>query len=250
MTKETFSAERQPDLSTVPAIILCAGKGSRMGLPIENRVPKSLVEIEPNRVLLQYVMELLVASGVTDATLCVAYQAENIIGYFRSNPAQLNLDYSKESFPRSVMETFRSALRNLDPKTDFLLLHGDEIILNVSLRDMFSLHKSHHGVATALLSNNAQAEKTVIMKLENSGLVSNPIRNSPDHFPTYSASLGLFLFRPDIKQEVGRFVSWEEMIRTLAYEGKLYGFPSDAYFFNINSPPDIQRFLDFCSQTR
>lgn len=35
------------------------------------------------------------------------------------------------------------------------------------------------------------------------------------------------------------------MVKTFSKEGKLYGFPSDAYFFNINNPEDILEFLEY-----
>lgn len=244
---------RQPDnlpntekLQTAPssAYVLSAGFGTRMDTLTHGQFPKGLVEIEQGKVLLEFVFGIATESGVNKIVTCVSHQSEKIIEFCDSKSLGADISFSVESAPQGVIKTFETGLKNFPPTDDFLLLHGDEIIANFSLTEMYKFHKSHNGLATGLLSSNSQAKRTVVMKLEGDGKVSDSQRDN-DSNPDYLASLGLFIFKPELANEVGRFKTWEEMVKTFAKEGKLYGFNSDAHFFNINSPKDISDFLDY-----
>ena len=233
-------------LQTAPssAYILSAGFGTRMDPLTNGQFPKGLVEIEQGKVLLEFVFGIAVESGVGKIVTCVSHQSEKIIEFCDRKSLGADISFSIESTPQGVIKTFETGLNNFPPTDDFLLLHGDEIIANFSLPEMFKFHMSHKNLATGLLSSNPQAKRTVIMKLEADGKVSDSQRDN-DSNSDYIASLGLFIFRPEIANEIGRFKTWEEMVKTFAKEGKLYGFKSDAYFFNINGPKDIADFLNY-----
>lgn len=233
-------------LQIVPssAYILSAGLGTRMDTLTHGEFPKGLVEIEQGKVLLEFVFDIATENGVAKIITCVSHQSEKIIEFCDSKDLAANISFSIEDIPQGVIKTFETGLKNFPPTDDFLLLHGDEIIVNFSLIEMYKFHKSHNCLATGLLSRNSQAKRTVVMKLERNGKVSDSQRDN-DSNPDYLASLGLFIFKPEIVNEVGRFKSWEEMVRSFANEGKLCGFDSDACFFNINSPKDISDFLDY-----
>jgi len=249
MSVERLSHENElPSLSRIPALVLCAGAGTRMQVLTEYRIPKSLIQIDGVKKLLDYPLELIQNSGIKEVVLCVSHLSEKIVNYYGYVYGDLFLQYSQEPIPLGTLNTFRVAIKKIDPKTDFFLLHGDEIISGVSLREMFGFHLSHRRIATALLSANPLADRTVVMRVESDGTVTDSVRGGGEYLSNYVASLGLFIFRPEIKYEVDRFITWEEMVRTLAHEGKLSGFVSEAKFFNINSPSDISKFLGHSSQ--
>lgn len=234
----------KPRIAPSSAYVLSAGFGTRMDTLTHGQFPKGLVEIEKGKALLEFVFEIATESGVNKIVTCVSYQSEKIIEFCGSKCLGIDISFSIETTPQGVIKTFETGLKNFPPTDDFLLLHGDEIIANFSLTEMYKFHKSHNGLATGLLSANSQAKRTVIMKLDGDGKVSDSLRDS-DSNPDYLASLGLFIFKPEIANEVGRFKTWEEMVKTFANEGKLYGFNSNAYFFNINNPKDISDFLGY-----
>ncbi|KKR54253.1 MAG: hypothetical protein UU02_C0023G0010 [Candidatus Woesebacteria bacterium GW2011_GWA1_40_43] len=234
-------------LQTAPssAYVLSAGFGTRMETLTQGKFPKGLVEIEQGKVLLEFVFDIAKDNGVNKIVTCVSHQSEKIIDFCAVKGWGSDVSFSIESTPQGVIKTFETGLKNFPPVEDFVLLHGDEIIANFSLQSMYKFHLSHKGLATGLLSSNPQAKRTVIMKLDDNGKVSDSLRDSDAIHSDYLASLGLFIFSPKIINEVGRFKTWEEMVKTFSREGKLYGFSSKAYFFNINSPKDISDFLDY-----
>ncbi|HQE92191.1 MAG TPA: sugar phosphate nucleotidyltransferase [Anaerolineae bacterium] len=62
----------------IPVIILCGGKGTRMG---DRTVPKPLVEVG-ERPILWHVMKIYAAQGFTDFILALGYQGDLIKRYF------------------------------------------------------------------------------------------------------------------------------------------------------------------------
>lgn len=62
------------------AIILCGGKGQRIGSDILH-LPKALMPIE-ERPLVLYTMERYIAAGITDFVLCGGYMVEKLQDYF------------------------------------------------------------------------------------------------------------------------------------------------------------------------
>lgn len=230
-------------LQDIPAYVLAGGLGSRMDMLTHDLIPKSLVEIKRGKVLLDYIFDIVRTAGIKEVVICASHQSDKIVEYYSLRDNELNIKFSVEEAPRGVIKSFERGINDFIPTGDFVLLHGDEIITNFSLIKMCNFHRSHGGIATGLLSRNPQAGRTVVMRLENNCMVSDSLRDSVGDHPDYLSSLGLFIFRPEIINEVGRFSTWEEMVKTLAKEEKLYGFTSDAFFFNINIPDDIAEFV-------
>lgn len=61
------------------AIILAAGVGSRLR-PITNKKPKTLVEVS-NRPMVAYILDALIAGGVTRAVVCTGYRSDQLEAY-------------------------------------------------------------------------------------------------------------------------------------------------------------------------
>jgi glucose-1-phosphate cytidylyltransferase len=87
---------------TVPVIILCGGKGTRMG---EQTVPKPLVEIG-DRPVLWHVMKIYAAYGFRDFVLALGYGGDAIKRYF------LEYDWRSRDF---VLEFGNGSERFLTP---------------------------------------------------------------------------------------------------------------------------------------
>ena len=62
------------------AIILCGGEGTRLR-PYTYTLPKTMLPVG-GRPLLEYIIEHLKSSGITDIVLSVGYLREKIMNYF------------------------------------------------------------------------------------------------------------------------------------------------------------------------
>jgi NDP-sugar pyrophosphorylase family protein len=96
----------------VKAVVLAAGKGTRMG-EITDSIPKPMVEVG-GRPILWHVLRALAGAGVTEAAVIVGYMGETIRSYF-GDGAEVGLPVSY-----FVQEVQDGTGRAADPAREFL----------------------------------------------------------------------------------------------------------------------------------
>ncbi len=64
-------------------VILCGGKGTRMGKDLAG-LPKALIQVG-ERPILWHIMKYYAHFGFNDFLLCLGYKGEDIAKYFRNN---------------------------------------------------------------------------------------------------------------------------------------------------------------------
>lgn len=118
---------------TVPthAIILAAGRGSRLG-GLTSRLPKALLRIEGDITLLDRSLAALASAGVERATIVVGFEAEKIRAHLSIHPTPLKVAFVDNPFwaeTGSVVSLLLALDRPLDPWTlvveSDLLYHPD-----------------------------------------------------------------------------------------------------------------------------
>jgi dTDP-glucose pyrophosphorylase len=122
------------------AIVLAAGKGTRMGALTEE-IPKPMLPIE-GRPMLEYIVGRLQQSGIPEILLVVGYHHEMIENHFRTGFT--GISYAIQH----VVEGTASAVklgREFTVGEPFLLTYGDIITAAANYR----------GISQALTTNNA-----------------------------------------------------------------------------------------------
>jgi len=104
------------------AIIMAAGKGSRLGSRAEG-IPKSFVQIH-NRKLIEYNLCLLHKYGIHDIVIVTGYRSENF-EEFTKNMQGVHLVYNPFYEMVNVLGSFYMGMREL--QEDFIYLHADTI---------------------------------------------------------------------------------------------------------------------------
>ncbi|HBI62347.1 MAG TPA: D,D-heptose 1,7-bisphosphate phosphatase [Lachnospiraceae bacterium] len=121
------------------AVIMAGGKGTRLQ-SIAKDIPKPMFPIL-NKPILEYQIESLKNSVITDITLIVGYLGEVIQEYFGNGEKfGVNIDYIVEDTPLGSA----GALYYLKGKItdDFLLIFGD-LILDIDWKRFMDFHKAH-----------------------------------------------------------------------------------------------------------
>lgn len=231
-------------ISDVPAIVFAGGLNTRMQSETGKKT-KMMVEIEPGKPLLSYPLDLLSSTGVNKVVLSVSHGKEEIVEHYgTAYSPSLRIEYSDQDKPTGVYDAFKTTLRQLQPNNDFFLLHGDEIIHNVLLSKMYQFHQKHKGIATNLISTRNDADKIVIMRLDEENKVVFVKRNPKEEEKNSSlSSLGLFLFKTPILENLDEYTTWAQMVEGLVEKSQLYGYQTEARFYNINTQEDILRYL-------
>ena len=125
------------------AVISCGGKGERL-LPIET--PKSLIEIN-GKTVLEWQIEGLVSSGVTDIILLTGYGSELIYEKF-FDYKKARILFSKEKKPLGNFGGIIKIREMIDE--DFIFLYGD-IIFDFDFHDLIYRHKLNRSFITSVL---------------------------------------------------------------------------------------------------
>ena len=105
-------------------MILAAGRGERMR-PLTDTTPKPLLKAN-NKALIEYTVEALVKSGITDIVINLAYLGEQIEAYLGNGTRyQANIQYTHEG--KTGLET-AGGIKNALPllgKEPFLVINAD-----------------------------------------------------------------------------------------------------------------------------
>jgi NDP-sugar pyrophosphorylase family protein len=181
--------------SSVIAVILAAGRGTRMGALTAN-VPKPLLALR-GRPIIEHILAGLHAAGIGEAVVITGYLAEQIEHHLGAGGAlDMRLSYRRQTQPEG---TARALLLARDAVQDepFLLSWGDIVI---EPEQYAALLDDYRRVpCDALLSVNATddpwqgAAVYVDERWKVTGLVEKPPRGS-SRTPWNNA--GVFVFRP------------------------------------------------------
>ena len=126
-------------------VILCGGKGSRMGAKTE-KIPKPLVEIGDKPVL-WHIMKIYASQGFNEFVLCLGYNGEKIKAYFgENNSEKWSIEFVDTGLESSKSERIQKIKNFVDGK-NFFLAYGDDLC-NIDLKKLLGLHEKSKRVAT------------------------------------------------------------------------------------------------------
>lgn len=231
------------------AIMLAAGVGNRLG---EHGVrPKSLLSFA-GRTLLQRHLDNLARLGVSDLTLCVGYEADQIEAHVAAAPLPvsciLNPEYRRGSV-RSLW-TVRSALAS---GADILLMDADVLYAPELLARLL---RSPHRDCLLLDEDFTPGDEPVKVCVRNGEIVE--FRKRPDPaitFDLWGESVGFFKFSPACAKTLAEHCAsyiddgrdnepYEDAIRDLILGGDHHlGFERTAGlpWMEIDFPEDLER---------
>ena len=131
------------------AIIMAGGKGTRIA-SVTTDVPKPMIPV-CGKPILQYQIESLRESGLTDIRLVIGHLGSTIRDFF-ADGSQLgvHLSYFEETTP---LGTAGALFQMDDLYDDFLLLCGD-LMLDVDFNRFIDFHRTHKAWASLLTHPN------------------------------------------------------------------------------------------------
>lgn len=107
------------------AVILAGGFGTRLQSAVPG-IPKPLAPVA-GRPFLDHLLARLARQGVTSATLCLHYEAGQIVDYFTAHPPALKLDFRIEEIPLGTGGALAEFCASAKEDGPFLVLNGDSL---------------------------------------------------------------------------------------------------------------------------
>ncbi len=171
------------------AVVLAAGRGTRMGPLTENR-PKVMLPIA-NKPLLEHIILTLRASGISELFLVVGYCKDKIIEYFGDGSSlDVDIEYVEQHAQRGTANAIAVARDMINER--FLVTNGDVL---AGILDIKRLCNIGGDVVLAAKSVTVPQEYGILHvkgdKVEK--LVEKPIKSTSNF-----ANAGIYIFDPVI----------------------------------------------------
>ena len=217
------------------AVVLSGGEGVRLR-PITTDLPKGLVKVG-GKPLLQWVVEWLMANGVSNIVMGVAYLKEQIIDFFGDGARfGVNIQYSVHTVPGGTGEGFRLAIsRYVDDQT-FFALNGDQIT-DIKLDRMLTKHLKSGALSTIALVHPRLPFGLVKVDRRDfcRGFLEKPVLKD------VNISTGIYVFEHEIVKSLPRIGDVERTtFPRLSKAGKVAAFKHGGSFITINSLRELE----------
>lgn len=112
--------------ASIKAVILAAGKGTRMR-ELTNDVPKPMLKIQ-GKPILEWILEGLLATGINEACIITGYRAEAIESYFHDGARWgAKIEYARQEVQDGTGKAPELAKEFVGPNR-FLLTYGDILV--------------------------------------------------------------------------------------------------------------------------
>ena len=172
-------------------VVLCGGKGSRMGSLGEN-IPKALVPLA-GKPILEHQLDLAGRYGFEEVVLLTGYLGERIESHFGHDGYRgMKLRYYREEAPLGTA----GALKAIDDllRDDFVVFYGDTI-MGIDLAGLSCFHLENQAAATIVVHPNRHPYDSDLVDIDATGRVVAlyPKPRDPAAVHRNLASAGLYV---------------------------------------------------------
>ena len=221
------------------AIILAGGLGSRLR-GVVGDLPKSMAPVN-NRPFLEYLLDYLIAQGISAVVLSVGYRHEQISGHFGDRYRDLPVRYAVETEPLGTGGGIRLAMWKVEALRA-LVMNGDSLF-RVNYRELMDFHLKKKADATLALRKMADTGRYGRVNMNRTRRITGFEEKGPAGGAGYING-GVyviekyFLMEPEFR---GSFSIEKDCFEQYASHAKLYGFSSGGYFLDIGIPEDFKK---------
>jgi D-glycero-alpha-D-manno-heptose 1-phosphate guanylyltransferase len=234
--------EQQQQSSTVQAIILAGGAGSRLSSVLKN-VPKSMAPVG-GRPFLEWLLLDLASQGFKKLILSVGVFHEQIIEHFQAEFAGMDLYYAIEDQPLGTGGAIRRS-QALTSEERFFVINGDTLV-RLDYREMVRQHELNTRACggrsvTLALVHQPEIGRYGRVLLEENEIVS--FQEKKQTGPGW-INAGVYLLEQCFPWplDVGPSFSFErEVLGPHARALRPGIFRSSDYFLDIGVPEDLKR---------
>ena len=245
--------EKEFELRKIKALILAGGEGAKLK-PLTESIPKAMIPVG-YKPLLEYNLELIAKSGITDIVLLIGKLGNRIMKHFGQNWNGLDISYVSESSNLDTAGAIYNA-RNLVTGT-FIVMNSD-ILTDIKLERIIDFHKNHKKESIATISGISVNDYYLSMGKESDkavfsdygvfyvdDLVGHQVTKF-EETPTKSQQsgyidTGIYVFEPTIfdylNESEGKSIS-NDILPLLIKDKQLnaYIYPKTAFWIDVAHP--------------
>ena len=221
------------------ALVLAAGRGSRLGNITEN-LPKPLVEVK-NKPVIDYLIRKLIDLNVSEIFINMHYKHELLEKFITDSNYRTKITLIYEPKLLGTAGTLKSLINELSTE-DFIVMHAD----NYFQDDLKILKQKHLAtnsdylitLGTFLVLN---PEKFGTFELTDDHDVIKFFEKQKDS-PSKIANSAIYFMKPGIKEVVNTLNEYENDISLHVIPkllGKIKAFELTGYFYDIGTPENL-----------
>lgn len=224
----------------VRAIILAGGRGRRLE-PYTSVLPKPLMPVG-DRAIVEITVDRLVASGVSDITLCVGYLAHLIEALLNGRPRTARLTYVHETAPLGTAGPLRlvSGLNGT-----FLVMNGD-LLTDLDFRELVELHRRAGNVVTIATHERKNVVDYGVLHVE-SGESPRLVRYDEKPESSLTVSMGIYVMEPEVLRYIpDDYFDFPELVQVLLENDLQVGtLPFSGFWLDIGRRDDYEQALAY-----
>lgn len=223
------------------AVIMAGGKGTRLQ-SISKDIPKPMIPIL-NKPILEYQIESLKKSGITDIIMIIGHLGHVIKDYFGDGQDwNVNISYIMETEPLGTAGALYY-LKDLN-MDDFFLVFGD-ILLDIDWNLFMKIHQSKDAAVTLFGHPNTHPyDSDVIVVDANMQVIGIDSKNNTRNYYYHNfVNGGVYCVSPMVLNliDAPRPMDLEKhIIAGLLPQGKVFAYKSTEYVKDMGTPERLQ----------
>lgn len=218
------------------AIVLAGGFGTRLAQVVKD-VPKPMAPVA-GKPFLVYVVEDLIAQGVSRIVIAVCYKKECIMDYFGSRYKGAEILYSVEETPLFTGGAVKQALA-LCREERVSIVNGDTYF-SVDFAKMRAFAEEKNTSATIAVKEMRDFDRYGKVEVNGHGIITAFHEKCTCERGWING--GIYDVKSNCLQDYPKKFSLEqECFPKLLERGEIAAFPSDGFFIDIGIPEDYNR---------
>lgn len=229
------------------ALILAGGRGKRLGTVTDEK-NKCMIPFN-GRPLIEYSFDCILATDISEIIIIVGYKAEEIINTYGNKYNGKLIKYVIQPEQKGVVHAIECA-RDTMGKDDFMLMLGDELMINPRHQEMINLYKKEglFGICGVVYVDDKELIKKTYSIIQNNDnrvfrLVEKPSRPLDNIMGTgnciFSNEILSYIPQTPINQKRGER-ELPDLIQCAIDEGNaVKSFTICSRYINVNSLEEV-----------
>lgn len=219
------------------AVIIVGGEGTRLR-PLTCNTPKAMLPVL-NKPFLEHMTHYLRGHGVDDIILALCYLPQRIEGYFGDGSEfGMKLTCVMEDSPLGTAGAVKNTERYLE---DLFLVFNGDIVTDIDLGAMLSLHRERGAKATIALTPVEDPSAYGVVETNAHGKVKRFVEKPPrEEATTNLINAGIYILDQEVLQDIPPnipFMFEHHLFPHLLEKNvPIYSYPSNAYWIDMGTP--------------
>lgn len=220
------------------AILMAGGKGERLR-PLTLDTPKPLLKIG-DKPIIDYNVEALARSGITDITVTTRYLSDKIHEHFKEPIAGVRVKCVKEE---EASGTIGAASMAALPAEGYTLVMNSDLLTTISFEDMYLHHIIHNAdITIAAIPYQVSVPYAILTTDSRMPDRVTGLEEKPSY--SYFANAGIYIFPNKVLRNipsVGRTDATDIIERSIREGLSVTQFPLNGTWIDIGSPADFRQ---------